>query len=225
MIKKFVLDLFFPKKCLGCNKGGTYICDNCLDKVDLIQSDKNQKLSNLDRLIWAVPYSNPLVKALIKNFKYHYVKELAKPLAQLLIKSLGTFNFELLTLNFVVIPVPLHKRKLRERGFNQAELLAKEVVEHFSLPLENNVLIRKKYTPQQARTRSPKIRQKALKNAFDINPEFAKKCVAEKKNLLKNKTIILVDDVATTGTTLSEAAKVLKQAGAKEIWGLVIAKG
>ena len=221
-LSNFILDLFFPKKCLGCNKTGTYICNDCLDKVNIAQNDKNQKIYSLNRLIWATSYANPLIKALIKNFKYHYVKELAKPLAKLLVAQCESCD---LPHNAIIVPIPLHKRKLRERGFNQAELLAEEVVEHFSLPLENKVLIRKKYTPQQARTKSPKIRQKALKNAFDINPEFAKKCAAEKKTLLKDKIIILVDDVTTTGATLSEAAKVLKRAKAKEIWGLVIAKG
>lgn len=225
MLKKiinFFLDLFFPKKCLGCNKAGTYICDSCLDKIELAQIDKQQKPANLDCLIWAVPYSNPLIKELIRIFKYHYIKELAKPLSRLLITQCGRSHFPH---DAVVVPVPLHKRKLRERGFNQAKLLAEEVAEYFSLPLETGVLTRKKYTPQQARKKSDKERKEALKNAFEISKDFMKKCVTENENLLKDKIVILVDDVFTTGSTMSEAAKVLKQAGAKEIWGLVIAKG
>lgn len=244
----FILDIFFPKKCLarladgrGCGKNNIYICDDCLNKIELSKNNscpfcdrpipdtricqKCRKIHHLDRLFWAVPYSNPLVKELIRIFKYHYIKELANPLAQLLIKCLTLcWKSDFQHKPAIIVPIPLHKRKLRERDFNQAELLAKNVAEYFSVPLEN-ALTRKKYTPQQARTKNHKARRESLENAFEINPEFAKKCVAKNKNLLKEKIVILIDDVSTTGATLSEAAKVLKRAGAKEVWGLVIAKG
>lgn len=243
-ISKFVLDLFFPKKCFGCGKNGTYICQSCLNKIEIAKNNKCpfcdrpipdtqicqkcQEKSSLARLIWAVPYSNPLIKELIRIFKYHYVKELAEPLSKLLIKNLeNTSSISSISniSNIIVIPVPLHKRRLRERDFNQAELLAKEMAENFSMPLETEILKRKKFTPPQAKIKNYKTRRENLKDIFEINPEFVKKCVAENKNLLKDKTIILIDDVSTTGATLSEAAKVLKRAGAKEVWGLVIAKG
>jgi len=240
---KFILDLFFPKKCLGCGKAETYICDSCVDKIEISQNNQCpfcdrpipdtqicqpcQKNYYLSRLIWAVHYYNPLIQKLIKIFKYHYIKELAKPLAKLLIKRLGSISpiSTISTNSTIIIPIPLHKRKLRERDFNQTELLAKEIAEHFYLPLETNILKRKKYTPQQAKTKSQKKRKETLENAFEINKEFIKKCVAENQNLLRDKIIILVDDVFTSGATLSEAAKVLKRVGAKEVWGLVIAKG
>lgn len=236
-LSKFLLDLFFPKKCLGCNKTGIYICQSCLEKIEIAKNNKCpfcdrptpegricnlcQKKSRLNYLIWAAPYSNPLVKKLIRIFKYHYIRELAEPLAQLLIKRLtpGVKH------DTIIIPIPLHKRRFGERGFNQAELLAKEIANHFSIPLESKALKRKKYTPSQAKTKNHKERRKSLKNAFEINPEFAKKCTTENKNLLKDKTIILIDDVTTTGATLSEAAKVLKRAGVKKVWGLIIARG
>ncbi len=237
---KFILDLFFPKKCLSCGKDGVYICKNCLDKIEIAQNNKCpfcdrpipnslicqncQKFHHLNRLFWAVPYYNPLIKELIRIFKYHYVRELAKPLSKLLIKSLGTIS-TISTNSTIVIPIPLHKRKLRERGFNQAELLAKEIAEYFSAPMENNVLKRTRFATPQAKIKNYKIRRENIKDIFEISPEFIKKCVSENQNLLKDKIIILVDDVSTTGATLSEAAKVLKRGGAKEVWGLVIAKG
>lgn len=236
---KFVSDLFFPKKCLGCNKAGAYICDSCLGKIEMSQNNtcpfcdrpipntlicqKCRERYFLDRLIWATPYSNPLIKELIKIFKYHYVKELAHPLSQLLIKKCGILGIPHNAV--IVVSIPLHKQRIRERGFNQAELLAKKVAEYFSIPIDNSVLARKKYTPSQAKAKNHKKRKEALENAFEIHPKFTKKCVAENKNLLKNKTIILIDDVTTSGATLSEAAKVLRRAGAKEVWGLVVAKG
>jgi ComF family protein len=124
-----------------------------------------------------------------------------------------------------VVPIPLHKRKLRERDFNQAELLGKGVAKYFSIPLENNVLKRKKFTLAQAKIKDFKKREENIKDIFEISPEFIKKCAGQNQNLLKDKIIILVDDVSTTGATLSEAAKVLMRAGAKEVWGVVVARG
>ncbi len=240
-IRKFLLDLFFPKKCLGCNKANIYICQDCLEKIEISQNNtcpfcdrptprslickKCKEKYFLDKLIWATTYSGALIKELIKIFKYLYIKELAKPLARLLIKSLKTLDFGLWTLDSIVVPIPLHKQRLRERDFNQAELLAKEVAECFSAPLETSALKRKRSVTPQAKIKDYKARKENIKGIFEISPEFTKKCVTENKNLLKEKTIILVDDVWTSGATLSEAAKVLKQAGAKEIWGLVVAKG
>lgn len=234
-IKNFLLDLFFPKKCLNCGKNGAYICNSCLDKIEIIPNNKcpfcNRPVPNtficekcrekhfLDRLIWATPYSNPLIKELIRVFKYHFIKELAKPLSKLLIKSLENIS------NIVIVPIPLHERRLKERDFNQAELLAKEIAEHYSLPLETEILKRKRAVTPQAQIKDHKTRKTNIKGIFEIDPKFTKKCLDKKQNLLKDKTIILIDDVITTGATLSEAAKVLKCAGAKEIWGLVVAKG
>ena len=237
-ISNFFLDLFFPKKCLGCNKKDVYICNDCFDKIEIAKNNKcpfcDRPVPNtlicekcrekhfLDRLIWAVPYSNPLIKELIKIFKYHYIKELARPLAQLLLTQCGSYD---LPHNAVLMPIPLHERRLKERDFNQAELLAKEIVKHYSLPLETGVLKRKRAVLPQAKIKDHKTRKTNIKGIFEIDPKFTKKCLDKKQNLLKDKTIILIDDVTTTGATLSEAAKVLKHAGANKIWGLVVAKG
>jgi len=243
-IKNFLLDLFFPKKCLNCGKAGAYICNSCLNKIEIISNnkcpfcdrsvpdtlicEKCREKHFLDRLIWATPYSNPLIKELIRIFKYHYIKELAKPLTKLLIKSLENIssisNISNIS-NIVIVPIPLHERRLKERDFNQAELLAKEMAEHYSLPLETDALKRKRIVTPQAQIKDHETRKTNIKGIFEIDPKFTKKCLDKKQNLLKDKTIILVDDVITTGATLSEAAKVLKCAGAKEIWGLVVAKG
>ena len=123
------------------------------------------------------------------------------------------------------MPIPLHKKRLKNRGFNQAELLAKEIAEHYSLCLETEILKRKQAIIPQAKIKNHKARRANIKNIFEIDPKFTKKCVVKKQNLLKDKTIILIDDVTTTGATLSEAAKILKRAGTKEVWGLVVAKG
>jgi ComF family protein len=229
-VKKFFLDLFFPKKCLGCGHPDTYLCRDCFTRIQIIDNNicffcgkiswkgkiciECAKENGLDRIVSATEYKNPLIRDLIKAFKYHFVQELAEPLSKLLIKSLETLDFKLLTLNFLIIPVPLHGSRMRYRGFNQAELLAKEVADYFKLPLETDILKRKISTTPQAKIKNTEKRRVNLENVFEVNPE-----------LVEGKIVILLDDVTTTGATLIEAAKVLKNSGAKEVWGLVVAKG
>ncbi|MFZ5559226.1 MAG: ComF family protein [Patescibacteria group bacterium] len=230
-VKKFFLDLFFPKKCLGCNCPDTYLCRDCFNKIEITPNNTCffcgkitwqgkicigcAKENGLDRLIAATEYKNPVVQDLIKNFKYHYVQELTKPLSDLLIKTLESLNFGTWNLDFIIIPVPLYKYRLHYRGFNQAELLAREVAEHFKLLLENDILKRKISTTPQAKIKDMEKRRTNLKEVFEISPESS----------VEGKIIILIDDVTTTGATLVEAAKILKKSGAQEVWGLVIAKG
>lgn len=213
-IKNFFLNLFFPKKCLGCNKPDTYLCQVCFSKIEInINVEKNKYLS---KIITVVSYKNPLVREVIKKFKYDYIKELANPLSQLLIKPMTLCRIPSIPHNnTIVVPVPLHNNRLRKRGFNQAELLAKEIANHFNLPLETNILKRTIPTEPQANIKDEDERRKNIKNVFAINFEQS----------IENKNIILIDDVLTTGATLSEAGKILKKSGAKEIWALVIAKG
>lgn len=234
----FVLDILFPKKCLGCNQAGTYICKNCLQKIEIKESkhcpicsypsprgkicSSCQQKTHLKRLLWTTSYSHPLVKKLIKTFKYQYVKELVEPLSELLIKKLQNVP---ITSEMIIAPIPLHKRKLKKRGFNQAQLLAEKVADQLAINFQPQLLKRKRHTPPQAKIKDRQQRKQALKNVFEISPEFERQCIEENKNLLKNKTVIVIDDVFTSGATLLEAAKVLNSAGTKQVWGLVIAKG
>ena len=209
-LKKFFLDLFFPKKCLGCGCPDTYLCRDCFVKI--------QTTTNFickDRIISAVDYANPLVRDLIKALKYHYVQELAKPLSQLMIKTLESLNLGVPIYNFIIIPVPLHKFRLRNRGFNQAELLAREIADYFKLPIKTDTLQRIKPTEIQAEIKNDEERKNNVKDAFKI----------ENSEAIKDKNILLIDDVVTSAATLSEAVKVLKLNGAKEIWALTVARG
>lgn len=228
--KIFLHNLFFPKKCLGCGKANVYICPDCFNKIEISLNNTCffcgkitgqgriclgcQKENYLDRVISATIYANPLIREIIKAFKYHYVRELAEPLSKLLIKSLES-NSTISTNSTILIPVPLYGSRMRSRGFNQAELLAQKIAEHFNLPLEIDILKRTIPTSPQVNIKNNEKRKENIKNAFKIND-------SEK---IKDKTIILIDDVATTGATLIEAAKTLKQNGAKQVWALVVAKG
>jgi len=237
-VKRFLLDLFFPKKCLGCGHPDTYLCRDCFNKIQIIENNtcffcgkitwqgkiciNCAKENGLDRLIAATEYKNPLVRDLIKAFKYHYAKELSSLLSKLLIRTLES-NSTISTNSTIIIPVPLYKYRLHYRGFNQAELLAKEVADYFNLPIEHNILKRRVFTTPQAKIKDTEKRRANLKEVFEIGPESSLKGTCPE--LVEGKTIILIDDVCTTGATLVEAAKILKKSGAKEVWGLVVAKG
>jgi ComF family protein len=114
--------------------------------------------------------------------------------------------------NYIIIPVPLCKARLRERGYNQSELLARETARHLSLPILTDVLIRTKKTEPQKKM-TPAQRAENLKNAFAV----------ENANLITDKHILLIDDVITTGATTKECAQVLRKAGAKQIKILTVA--
>ena len=217
---------------MGCGLPDTYLCRDCFNKIELAKNNTCffcrkitwqgkicigcTRETGLDRLIAATEYKTSLIRELIKAFKYHYVRELAKILSQLLIKVIeNNWSLDIGHWDFIIVPVPLYKIRLRNRGFNQAELLAKEVADYFKLPVETNILKRKIPTIPQAKIKDMEKRRANLKEVFEISP----------KPSLEGKIIILIDDVTTTGATLVEAAKILKKSGAKEIWGLVVAKG
>ena len=111
--------------------------------------------------------------------------------------------------------IPLHQKRLKWRGFNQAEEIAKKLSFFFEVPVLNNALIRIKYTTPQVKMENNLQRKENIKGAF----------VCPYPEIIKNQKIFLVDDVFTTGATMEEAAKTLKQAGAKEVWGVVTARG
>jgi len=129
----------------------------------------------------------------------------------------------------IIVPVPLHKKRYNWRGFNQAFLLSEHIADKFKLEVYDNFLIRKKNTKPQTKIKSSKERKENIRGAFvfEINNENkngqAQKIVESDINL-KNKNIILIDDVCTTSATLDECAKELKKAGAKTAWGLVVAR-
>jgi len=146
----------------------------------------------------------------ILQLKYHDVKALAKPLAQLLKEHIesdpSTYD--------TIVPVPIHPRRLRERGYNQSALIAHELSRLISAPLANGLLLRRRNTPPQARSLSLKERQRNVVGAFYCRGH----------SLLKGKQILLIDDVCTSGATLGACASALKSAGAASVRGLTLAK-
>lgn len=229
-VRDFLLDILFPKICFGCQREGEYLCQDCKAILDFTRDfyclcQKPKKIpkpgkcrdcqnKNLNGLYFPFNYQIPLVKNLILHFKYEpLVKELAKVLADLLKDYVLILDKKPNFSDFLVLPLPLEKSRLRWRGFNQAEELAKNFCQDFNLEMRNDILFKIKKTKPQMELKG-KERFENIKGAFEIkNPEE-----------IRGRKILLIDDVYTTGATMEEAARILKNFGAKEVWGLVLAR-
>jgi len=224
-IKRRLLDIIFPKFCLNCRKEGSYLCYDCQSLIEISGFHRQYSSQNLDDLYFAADYRNPLIEKTIRCFKYEpFARELAETLSFLIITHFQLMDnkpdfFPLSesgekTADFIIIPVPLHKKRLKWRGFNQAEELSKELAAFFGLPLFLNCLIRTKETFPQV-VLSHQARHENVKGAFSTG----------NKEIIENNNILLVDDIFTTGSTMEECAGFLKAAGAKKVIGLVVARG
>lgn len=223
----YILDLLFPKFCVGCDKEGTWLCDKCRAKIILVKKPtcpncltltkkgqfcpRCQKDTHLTGLIVAAYYKEGPLKEAIHTYKYDGVFDLSHDLGKILVEVLKK---QKLSKKLVIVPVPLHHKRQAKRGFNQAELLAKYICANFDWEM-NKKLVRFRQTQKTQAELSGQARRKNVRNIF----------CWQGKTELRNKSIILVDDVYTTGATLDECAKVLKEkANVKQIWGLVLAK-
>lgn len=222
----FFLDCLFPKNCVGCQKEGKWICDKCYSKIVFIKQAtcpncnkltkdgkfciNCRKKTNLTGLITAAYYEDGPLKEAIHTFKYGGVFDLSKDLGKIMRKTISDQRF---AKNTILIPVPLHKKRRSQRGYNQAELLTKQIANSQWL-IVNNKLIRHKHQKKSQAELSGKARRQNLIDCFSW--------VGGSE--VTNKIVVLIDDVYTTGATLEECAKVLKKAKAKEVWGLVLAK-
>lgn len=238
-VNTFFLDALFPIACLGCRKKDTWLCDKCTDEFPLLSfqlcpycekeitqngrfCEKCKKYHQekahplpLDALICATEYQN--IAKLVHLLKYNFVFDLGLPLGKIIARILRKND---LPLPDFIIPIPIHRHKLKWRGFNQAEILSNSVSQNltpgFPLSIRTDLVFRHKKTKAQMKIKTYQERLKNLEDAFSVFPQ------AEK--ILNGKKILLIDDVATTGATLFECAKKLKLAGAKEVMGAIIAR-
>lgn len=208
-MNSFLLDLIFPRKCVGCGLERQVICDNC--RGFLKSKIQIEQLGELENLISIFRYSeNKMVKDLIKLIKYKFGKEVLDVFDELLFGCGKVLNQ-----NWLVVPVPLHSKRQKYRGFNQANLIAEKICKMHNL-VPWDCLVRIKETSQQARL-DKDDRIKNLHNSFVMREGFL---IAEKCS-----NFLLIDDVSTTGSTLNECAKALKKAGANKVNALVLARG
>ena len=212
---KAFLDILYPPRCPAC-KGEVAThgrwCHHCLRHVLSVRelNCADHHLKHLDGCLAVCEYTGS-VKRLIHAMKFQRKKKYALPLRRLLEE--GRIARRLFEVN-LVLPVPLSAQRLRERGYNQVEAVFAKWAKTEKLPWEPQLLLRSKNTLPQWTLTVPE-RRKNIKDAFFLT----------RPEKVKNKTILLVDDIVTTGVTLEECARVLKQAGAIQVYALTIAAG
>lgn len=228
-ISKLLLDTLFPISCLDCGVEGSYLCPACQDRLNLnpeqicivckkpslagLTHPKCQSPHTADQLICVYDYNNEIVSKLIIRGKYYFIPDIFRLFGEIMAPRLkADYPSSTKSGEAILTPIPLHRWRQRWRGFNQAEVLSQSLAENLNLetlPL----LKRSKFTKTQKDLKKDE-RQKNTANAFCLLPKVS----------LKNRRIILIDDVTTTGSTLLEAAKVLKRNGAGKITCLTIAR-
>lgn len=206
-----IANLIFPKFCLECGVSGTYICSNCLAKVAPGRTNFWQT-RDLDAFVPVWAYEGVIKKAILV-LKYRFAQSLAQDLAQVTAEVLleRRANFK----KAVLIPVPLYPQKLKWRGFNQALKVGEILAQMAGWEVVPDLVLKTKSTPPQMRL-TKKERLKNIKGTFSLNSEYP-------VENLSGQQIVIFDDVATTGATLEEVAKVLKKLQPANICGLTLA--
>ena len=225
ILKKAALDLLFPQICLACGSEGELICGNCQKSLPRIyppicpRCGKPQasgilcpacisKKSHIDAIRSPFKFEG-VIREAIHQYKYQNLRSLTGLFGKLL-KDYWMQNPLPVEL---VIPVPLHPRRFKERGYNQAAILAAEFGNIFHFKVLPSGLTRIKYVISQTQTKSVEERRENLKQAFVC-----------RDSALTGKEVMLIDDVSTSGATLNACAEALKTAGARTVWGLVLAQ-
>jgi len=215
------LDSLYPKHCLGCDNEGSYYCNDCQQKpitqwrggcFGCGEKTENGKLCRnceikyaFDAVFIMSDYDDEIIGTLIKNCKYQFVKELTKDLGKLGARFLKTKN-----IHACLVPVPLSAKRRRWRGFNQVEEIANVIAKETNIEIQHCL----------ERIKNKKAQAKLSEIERLTNMQGCYKVVGEVPE-----TVILFDDVITTGATINECAKVLRLAGAETIFVLALAKG
>ena len=232
--KDAVLDLLFPPHCVICRRLGTWLCQDCQDKIELITPPLclrcglplaepagpsrsraicvrcQGRTTELDGLLAYAFHTDPL-RQIIHEFKYRDLRCLARPLGQMMAQgwsALAPSEWEV----DVIVPVPLHPTRQRQRGYNQAALLARELGFHMQRPVVENVLVRSRPTVPQVEL-SFQERMANIQGAFQCTD-----------SALAGKRVLLVDDVCTTGATLEAAGAALRRGKVSSIWAYTLAR-
>ncbi len=219
-----LLDLILPPRCGGCWAPGTWLCEGCRRRIRRLQEPLCQRcgaelesvrascpckgrLRGLSRLRSAAAYEGPLESA-IHRFKYQGWRRLAAPLAHMLAERVVIEGLAARE----VVPVPLHRGRRRQRGFNQSELLARELRRLLGLRKPPGRLVRVRATP-------PQVGNDRIHRWDNVRDAFEWRGPP-----LGGRPLMLVDDVATTGATLEACAAALKKAGAGAVVGVTVAR-
>ena len=221
---RVLLDLFYPPRCVGCGRTETLYCAACRDSVSPIASPfcplcgQPQGVPGLciqcisqppdiDGIRSVAVFEGTLCAA-IHGFKYKYMRTLSVPLGEMLV---GYWRENPLSID-VIVPVPLHRRRTRERGYNQSELLAEHLACAVNVPIACDALHRDRYTLSQTHL-GEQERRRNVAGAFSSSDAS-----------FQGKRVLLVDDVCTTGSTLKACSQALKAGGARTVWALSLAR-
>lgn len=228
-----ILDLFFPKRCVGCGKFGKYVCENCAKSVRIIYRGdticpmcekpaiegrthpKCQSKWGIDGLTSVFHYDG-VVKKILKTIKYRFASDCVREVSDL-VTTMSYNNIEewgRYWTDCQFVPIPLHLKRLRFRGFNQSELMISELAQKFNWIVNQEFLERSRYTQPQVEKLTKQARLENMQSVFKVAPRVSASGVR----------IVLFDDVFTTGATMRSAANTLKRAGASWVWGLTIAR-
>jgi len=227
-IRKFFLDIFFPKKCFGCQKEGNFLCKNCRNKIPIFSNYFcplcTKKLSSpaaclaclrkthISSLYVVSDYRNKIVASCIHAFKFYGITDLADEFYYLF--ALYNTKKKLLALGIdYILPVPLHPVRYRRRGYNQSEILSKIIGRQLDIQVRTDLLFKKNNTAPQRSLTKERRNTSLYGSFFTVN-----------KDHIQGKNILLVDDVVTTGSTIQMCAQTLKKCGAKHVFCLVLAK-
>ena len=222
---ELAVDSFFPRRCVGCGKVGGFLCPQCLGKLPrilpplcphcgrpqasgIVCPSCWQRQTEIDGIRSPFRFDE-VIRNAIHELKYRNLRAISPCLAELLAAYLKSNPL----LGEALICVPLHPRRLRERGYNQSSLLARELGRRIDLPVIEDCLIRVKQAQPQVRTVDVEERRRNVADAFV--------CRDEK---VSGRQIILIDDVCTSGATLESCAAALKNKRATSVWGLTLAR-
>jgi len=224
-IKRLVLDFLFPRWCIGCGREEDFICRSCSQSLPRVDPPVCPRCGKplADGRLCAACRNRPaaidgirapfrfegIIREAIHQLKYNNLRALSEPLAGLLGDYYASHDLP----GEILVPVPVHEKRLRERGYNQSRLLARELAKLIHLPLIDNCLTRRRHALPQTKTKTAEERRRNVTDAFICRDQR-----------LKNQRVLLIDDVATSGSTLNACASALKAAGADSVWGLTLAR-
>lgn len=208
-----VADLLIPRRCGVCGAFGSFLCGPCVDALPRIEGSlpvpaRGAAGGDVLTSLGAACRFEGGARRLVHRLKYERLSALAGPMGQVMAPGLDG----LIPPPDRIVPVPLHVRRRRDRGFNQAALLARSLAAGRGIPVDEQILARVRATPPQVRTRGAEERVTNISGAFAA------------RGRVDGMVLLLVDDVATTGATLRECALTLRRAGAAEVHALVFAR-
>jgi len=222
-----LFDLLFPPNCTHCKVANSWLCPTCLANIPFITSTvcnhcgtpvdsasssciqcRNHSLPFIDGIRAAAYFEDNPIRSAIHDLKYNNHRAIATILAEILADTYHRYDLRA----DVIVSVPLHHSKIKERGYNQSDLLANELGDMLGLPINKTTLQRIRKTKSQMRL-GVEERHKNVVDAFLCSD-----------SRLANQKVLLIDEVCTTGSTLNACAAALKQGSVTSVWGLTLAK-